>query len=358
MAPTTARLLEKLPPRVLRTGANLLFGLPRPLKRLIAGSPLRRDGQRLDLDMQLLVRIQQLGDLRMVGSDEPTAARAALAASNALVAGARVPDVDTRNVTVPAGGGTVPARLYTPDGIADPSGLLVFYHGGGWVLCDMDTHDNVCRALAVEAGVRVLSVDYRLAPEHPFPAAVEDSLTAYRYAAEHAAELGADPAAIAVGGDSAGGNLAAVVAHLAARDERAPAFQLLAYPATDATVRRRSRELFREGLFLTDSDMDWFMDRYAPDPTTRGDPRLSVLLAEDLSGVCPAYVTTAGFDPLRDEGEAYAARLAESGVPVTLHRHRDLIHGFLNFLVVGPRPRQALAAAAGALRTGLALRTL
>lgn len=357
MALSTEQLLARIPTGVLTAGTNLLYGLPRPLKRLLAGKPFTRDGQLLDLDMQLLLRVEQLAGIEMGGGADIAAARTLLRAANQLVAGKSLQPVAARELRIPLAEATIGARLYTPDGLAPGSGLLVFYHGGGWVLGDMDTHDTTCRTLAAQAGVRVLSVHYRMAPEHRFPTAAQDAVAAYRYAAANAADLGADPALIAVGGDSAGGNLAAVVSHLATREDGpAPAFQLLFYPATDATVRRRSRELFADGLFLTDAAIDWFLGHYVPDHGQRADPRLSVLLAEDLSGLPAAYIATAGFDPLRDEGEAYAQRLAAAGVPVSHHRQRDLIHGYVNFLAAGPRPRQALAEAAGALRTGLALR--
>jgi acetyl esterase len=214
------------------------------------------------------------------------------------------------------------------------SGLLVYFHGGGFVVCDLETHDNMCRFLARQAGVRVLAVDYRLAPEHRFPAAIEDALAAFRFAAEHAAELGADPARLAVGGDSAGGNLATGVARLAAADAQpAPAFQLLFYPWLDLSAKRESYRLFGDAI----------------------DPRCSPLQAEQLEGLAPAYIATAGFDPLRDEAEEYASRLRAAGVPVALRRHRGLIHGFANAVGIGHVGREALVEAAGALRVGLAV---
>ena len=200
----------------------------------------------------------------------------------------------------------------------------------------------------------MLAVDYRLGPEHRFPAAVEDALAAFRWAHAEAATLGADPARIAVAGDSAGGNLAAVVAQLtAAEDGPAPAFQALLYPVTDYSVKRRSYELFGEGFFLTREEMDWFRDNYFADSDQRSDPRASPLLAADLANVAPAHIVTAGFDPLRDEGEAYAQRLLEHGVPTTLRRERDLVHGFVNAVGLGGRAREATAAFAAALREGL-----
>ncbi|TDD88516.1 alpha/beta hydrolase [Actinomadura darangshiensis] len=322
-----------------------VFALPAPVKRLIVGNPVRRDGQELALDVQFLLLMMRLEGERRLAGGTVDAARRGLARGQAYLAKVPARPVKTRKVD--AGG--VPARLYEPKGLKDGSPLLVFYHGGGWVIGDLDTHDGVCRYLAVHAEVRVLSVDYRLAPEHPYPAASEDALVAYEYAVANAAELGADPQAIAVGGDSAGGNLAAVVGVMA---ERTPDFALLFYPATDMSVRRRSRELFGEGFYLTDDDMVWFSDRYCPEER-RADPAVSPLLAEDLGGFPPTYLATAGFDPLRDEGEAFAERLKEAGVPVALRRQEDLLHGFANMWPLGGRFREAVSEAAGALRTGL-----
>ncbi|WP_019813831.1 alpha/beta hydrolase [Saccharomonospora saliphila] len=340
--------------RAQAAAARFLYALPRPLRRALAGRPIRLDGQELALDAQLLLRLQQLSGAALA-SGSVERARAALTRSRHLVSGPPIQPVHASELTISADHGDLPATLYTPEGLGEPSPALVFYHGGGWVVGDRDTHDNVARFLAKHARVRVLSVDYRLAPEHPFPAAQEDALAAFDYAVAKASDLGIDGDRIAVGGDSAGGNLAAVTAYAATRRAGpAPVFQLLLYPAVDATVRHRSRELFADGFFLTDEEMTWFIDHYAPDGVDRADPLLSPLRAEDLSGLPPAYLATAGFDPLRDEGEAYADRLREAGVPVALSRQPDLIHGYANFLGVGRRFTEATAEAAGALRVGVA----
>jgi acetyl esterase len=253
----------------------------------------------------------------------------------------------------PAGG--LGARLYVPFGATVPGPLLVYLHGGGWVLGDLDTHDATCRFLAREAGVRVLAVDYRLAPEHPFPAPLDDTVTAVRFAIDQAGRLGADPARIAVGGDSAGGNLAAAAARLLARAESpAPAFQLLIYPITDLSRKRPSYQLFREGFFLTESQMDWYRDHYLPAPEAALDPRASPLLADDLAGLPPSHIAVAGFDVLRDEGEEYANRLRAAGVPVTVSRHTGLVHGFANTVGLGRASPVAMADSVAALRAGLA----
>jgi acetyl esterase len=250
--------------------------------------------------------------------------------------------------------GSLGARLYVPFAEEGPLPLLVYLHGGGWVVCDLDTHDNACRFLAREAGVLVLSVDYRLAPEHPFPAAVDDALTAFRHAAGHASELGADPRAIA------GGNLAVVVSRLAVADGGpAPRFCLSFYPVTDLSRKHRSYQLFSDGFVLTEAQMDWYRQNYLADDAAALDPRASPLLAEDLDqlapGLPPTYVATAGFDPLRDEGEEYARRLREAGVPVALRRHPGIVHGFVNSVGSTSFGRAAMREAAGALRMGLSV---
>jgi acetyl esterase len=198
-------------------------------------------------------------------------------------------------------------------------------------------------------------VDYQLAPEHPFPAPVDDALAAFRDAVARAEELRADPERIAVAGDSAGGHLAAVTCQLCAADGGpAPAFQLLIYPATDFSREASSRLLFAEGFILTKEEMDWYEEHFLTSDSDRSDPRASPLLGEDLSGVAPAFVVTAGFDPLRDEGEAYARRLREAGVRAIVRRHPGYVHGFIHGLAVGPNAREALAEMGGVLRANLA----
>jgi acetyl esterase len=243
-------------------------------------------------------------------------------ASRAMASGdsvAHVADVD-------AGG--VPARLYRPDTAGTP-GLLVWYHGGGWVIGNLDTHDAVCRSLAVRMGHAVLSIDYRLGPEHRFPAAVEDALCSLRWAHENAAVLGIDAARIAVGGDSAGGNLAAIVA----QQRPVPlVFQLLIYPATDMTRSFPSHTENAAGPVLTAEAMEWFIGHYMPPGADMTDPLASPHFAPDalLRGAPPALVVTAEHDPLRDEGEAYGRRLIDNGVPASIVRYQGMYHGFFN----------------------------
>jgi acetyl esterase/lipase len=233
--------------------------------------------------------------------------------------------------------------------------LLVFYHGGGWTIGDLDTHDALCRLTCRDAEVHVLSVDYRLAPEHKAPAALDDAYAAFRWATEHAADLGAIPDKVAVGGDSAGGNLAAIVAQLA-RDDGGPkpVLQWLIYPRTDFTAQTRSMSLFADGFLLTKADMDWFevnyLDGSGVEPT---DPRVSPLLADTLAGLPPALIATAGFDPLRDEGNRYAAALRDAGTPVDLRSTGSVTHGFASLFPLGGGCAVATTELISALRAHL-----
>jgi acetyl esterase len=255
---------------------------------------------------------------------------------------------DVTDRTVPGPHGDIPVRIYTPQG-SGAFPVLVYFHGGGWVIGDLDVVDGPCRLIANRAHAVVVSVDYRLAPEHKFPAAVDDAVAATRWVADNAALLNIDPERIAVGGDSAGANLAAVVA-LDARDNDGPALvgQVLLYPATDF---QRATASFRdngEGYFLTAALVDWFGDHYTADPT---DWRASPLRAANFSGLPATYLVTAEFDPLRDEGEAYAARLQEAGVPVEVRQYAGHIHAFAaNLAGVMDDGRSALEAAGQYLR--------
>jgi acetyl esterase len=228
--------------------------------------------------------------------------------------------------------GPIPLRVCRPSGVADSAPLptLVFFHGGGWVIGDLDTHDVLCRQLTAEAGVSVVAVDYRLAPEHKFPASLDDAWAATRWVVSHAPDLGVDPRRLAVGGDSAGGNLAAVVA-LLARDAGGPALalQVLLYPVTDVAAESRSYEEFADGFMLTRDSMRWFTAHYLRKKEEAADWRVSPLRAPSLAGLPPALVVTAGFDPLRDEGEAYAVRLREAGVRVDYACYGGMLHGFV-----------------------------
>jgi acetyl esterase len=233
--------------------------------------------------------------------------------------------------TIPGPAGPIPVRVYTPLHVpADPAPpLIVLYHGGGWVVGSFASHDPECRAMANSAGAVVMAVDYRLAPEHKFPAAVDDCWAACRWATENAGEIGADPSRIAITGDSAGGNLAAVIAQIAAR-EGAPkiALQVLIYPVTHAATETDSYQRYAEGHVLTRAGMQYFIATYLNDAAEANDPRVSPLLATDVSGAAPALVVTASHDPLHDEGKAYADKLSAAGVPVEYVCYDGMTHGF------------------------------
>jgi acetyl esterase len=251
---------------------------------------------------------------------------------------------------VPVDGGAVTLRCYRPggDGLLP---VLVFFHGGGWVIGDLDTHDGICRSLANAAGCVVASVDYRLAPEHHYPVAAEDAYAATRWVIAEAPRLGVDGRRVAVGGDSAGGNLAAVICLMAReRGEPSIAFQLLVYPAVHHAFDTPSYQECAEGYLLTLNGMRWFWGHYLARPEDGRQPHASPLLARDLAGLPPALVITAEYDPLRDEGEAYAARLREAGVSVTLTRYPGMIHGFFRMTNFVDKARDARDEAAAALR--------
>jgi acetyl esterase len=252
--------------------------------------------------------------------------------------------------TIPGPAGEIPVRIYRPAGDA-PKPVIVYYHGGGWVIGGLDTHDGTCRLLATSVDAVVVSVDYRLAPEHVFPAAVDDAFTALQWVHAHAAELGGDPGRLAVAGDSAGGNLSAVVAQLA-RDAGGPplCFQLLVYPATDYGCDRPSMTENAAGYFLTVDAMNWFFGHYLRGPEDGDDPRVSPLRSDDLAGLPPAFVITAEFDPLRDQGIAYAEAMRAAGVTVNARNYEGMFHGFFGMTEMMDVAKVALDDAAAELR--------
>ncbi|NMI00963.1 alpha/beta hydrolase [Pseudonocardia acidicola] len=262
-------------------------------------------------------------------------------------------EIAVENRTIPGPEGEIPVRIYTPEGSGGKP-VIVYFHGGGWVIGELDTVDRPVRGIANRTGAVIVSVDYRLAPEHRYPAAFDDSYAATVWVAEHAAELGGDPARIAVAGDSAGGNLAAAVA-LAARDRGGPNLvaQLLIYPVTDFAFSTRSYEENGEGYLLQRGSMTWFWAHYLGAQDLGKDPYACPARADDLVGLPPAFVATAEFDPLRDEGEAYAERLRESGVDVTAKRYDGMVHGFAWTLGATPSGTVLLDDLAAAFRSAV-----
>jgi acetyl esterase len=351
--------LPRLPPPIEHRLLKLVCGLPPRLQRLLFGPPPVIDGQRLASDIHALLRLADLtGSNEFIGDKDVAQARRDRRLEAEIVSPPRpVWMARVEAMEIPGPAGAIGARLYVPPVPTGPRlrPLLVYYHGGGWVIGDLETHDNPCRFLAAHSGAAVLAIDYRLAPEHPFPAAVEDAWAAYAWVLDNADDLGFYAGRIGVGGDSAGGNLAAAVC-LRARDRgaRPPAMQLLIYPVTQVGEELPSRQRFDEGFLLTRRSMDFFEEKYLPNRADHADPRVSLLKAGDLSGLPPAYLATAGFDPLRDEGELYALRMRDAGVRVNLRRHPALVHTFANLTAICPSARWAMLEAAAALRAGLA----
>ncbi|OBG32072.1 MULTISPECIES: alpha/beta hydrolase [Mycolicibacter] len=350
-----ARWTEQLQSTLMTVGMKVTPMLPIGVQRIMTGGrAVTIDGKTLDPTLRLTLAAQRaMGVNGLVVGEDAVASRAKLRETSAGLGGGEI-HVDVRDIVLPGPAGDIAARHYRPvGGGAKP--LLVFYHGGGFVIGDLDSHDAICRLTCRDGDIAVLSVDYRLAPEHPAPAAFDDALAAFRWAHDHAAELGGIAGRVAVGGDSAGGNLAAAVA-LRARDEGGPApvLQWLIYPVTDCTAQTRSRTLYGDGFLLTKHDIDWFTDQYVGrsqlDPT---DPLVSPLLAGDLSGLPPALVAVAGFDPLHDEGEAFAAALRKAGVVVDLRQMPSLTHAFINLFPLGGGSATATSELISALRAHL-----
>jgi acetyl esterase len=309
----------------------------------------------MPLDPQARKVVDALAALNLppVEASTPGEARAAMRARTAALG----PFEDVASVAdhrVPVAGGEITVRVYSPGG-AGPHPALVFFHGGGWVIGDLETHDGICRSLTSAVRCVVASVDYRLAPESRYPVAVEDAYAGLAWVVTSAARLGIDPARVAVGGDSAGGNLATVAA-LLARDRGGPALvqQVLIYPVTDHDLDTASYHENATGYVLTREAMRWFWGHYLARAEQGREPHASPLRAPDLAGLPPALVVTAECDPLRDEGEAYAARLRDAGVPVTVTRYPGMFHGFFRMTRLLDQARAALDEVAGSLRKAFA----
>ncbi|MBQ1541788.1 alpha/beta hydrolase [Caulobacter sp. CCUG 60055] len=331
-----------------------LLSLPTPLLRVLSGGGVVYQGGRtLDPRFQFMAA----GAKRMpaLAGMTPDEARAASAQGLAMTAGKLEPEVRTENLSIDGPRGPIRLRAYRPAEQNSAAPLLVYAHFGGGVIGDLETCDAFCSILAKDARCAVLSVDYRLAPEHRFPAGLEDVLAAYRWGRDNAARFGAPAGTAAIGGDSMGGNFAAVIAQeLRRAGEAQPALQLLIYPAVDVASETQSMTTYADAYPLSRATMDWFMGHYMPTDASPTDVRLSPIKETDLSGLAPAVVVTAGFDPLVDQGEAYAKRLRDAGAPVAYRCYDSLAHGFTAFTGAVPCADVACREIAGLVREGLA----
>ena len=313
----------------------------------------------LDPESQRLIDLMAAANRPGWNTLTPQAARELYLSLRAGAQGPRPAEVTVVDRTIPGPAGDLPVRLYRPASAAADAKLpaLVYAHGGGWVFGNLDSHDVLCAQLAIEAGIAVFHVDYRLAPEARFPGAFDDVVAALKWVAANGASVGIDPTRLAIGGDSAGGNLAAAVA-IWARDNGGPKLlmQLLAYPVTDAVARTESYRRYEDGYGLNAITMEWFFDHYTPDKTSRSDWRVSPLRAASLAGLPPALVVTAGYDPLRDEGRAYAWRLQQDGTQADLVEFGGMLHGFLSSPMLLHGARRGTTLCAAALREALVLR--
>lgn len=329
---------------------RLLLRLPTAVIRFLAGPPVLREGRTLDPQVQLVIRIRKLAGKKGPAESNVAQARRDLDVAGNQLAPYADPTVQVDGLTV-AGR---PARRYTPPGVTAPGPCLVFYHGGGFVVGGLESHDRACRDVAAKLPCTVISVDYRLAPEAPFPAAADDATAAFRDVVAQADHLGLDPTRIAVGGDSAGGGLATVTALDTRGDEHPPAAVLAIYPGIEFTMSFPSHTSLETGFILEGDDIRFYREKYLDGADPKA-PRASPWYFDDVSGQPPTIVITAGFDPLRDEGDAWAKRLEEAGVDVTHQTHPSLFHGFWNTAGAMPVAAQAVAQALHALRPYLGI---
>jgi acetyl esterase len=337
-------------PAVQKVLIKVLLSLPTPVLRALSGSGVVYQGGRtLDPRFQFLAASAKR--LPAMSSLSAQDARAASAQGLAAMTGKPEAGVRVENLTIEGPGGTIRARAYRPAEQDSSAPLMVFAHFGGGVIGDLETSEIFCQILARIARCAVLSVDYRLAPEHRFPAGLEDVLAAYRWGRDNAARFGAPTGVAAIGGDSMGGNFAAVVAQEMKRaGEAQPALQLLIYPAVDVASETQSMTTYADAYPLSRDTMNWFMGHYIGPDADPADPRLSPIKTEDLSGLAPAVVVTAGFDPLTDQGECYAKRLKDAGVPVIYRCYDSLAHGFTAFTGAIPPADTACREIAGFVR--------
>jgi acetyl esterase len=323
--------------------AGLALRMPISWVNLLAGSPVTVDGRTLDARVQWFLQLLKQSGQKPIHQLPVEHARAEFDSVMPLLSGRPHPVSEIVDRIVDSPAGKLRLRIYRPGGnVARLLPAILYLHGGGWVIGSLEGYDRPCRYFSARSGCALVAVDYRLAPEHKFPAAVDDSVAAFRWLAANAVSLGIDPARIVVGGDSAGATLSTVIAGLLRGEPRPPCLQWLIYPATDMACDSPSYSSVGEGFLLTKADMEWVRGLYLNDEGEIGDPRVSPLRAADLAGLPPALVYTAGFDPLRDEGQAYAEKMREAGVKV-VHREFDtLIHGFVGM-------RGAIHAAARAM---------
>lgn len=328
---------------------------PEPCAALLyAGRRKVVDGRRIDAKAQAL---GEMFNLLRVPGQVPTLAesRAGLRIMAARFDLPSPPEIHRRDLTLPGAEGPRPARLYDTDLAAKNRPTLLFVHGGGWVQGDLDTHDGLCGQLALEAGIRVIALDYRLAPEHKFPAAPDDCLAAYCALRNDPQTYGVDPARLAVGGDSAGGNLTAALMHdLQARNLPLPRAQVLIYPAVDPRMEARSMQVLKDAYVLPRDRIGWYLDQYLPAGQDRADPRVGPIFSPHLAGQPAALIVVGGHDPLWDDGLSYGAALAEHGVSTTILRYPGQIHVFVSARRAVPQGRHATSAAARWLRATLA----
>jgi acetyl esterase len=347
------RLWQSLPASRQTIALKIVTALPAVAKAALVSSPLERAGQVMDRDAQFLLAAQRLAadpPLEISGLQDARR-RIEVAAAAGASRSRRLASAEP--LVLLGGSHPIPARWYVPRRVPRFDGLVAYFHGGGFVAGSLETHDDVCRRLAHSSRCSVVSVAYRLAPEHQFPAAVHDAHQAFADLVRIARTLGADPARIAVAGDSAGGNLAAHVAARPSLTYRRPACQLLVYPWLDFRSDSPSSRLFEEGFGLTRLELKWYRELYFPPGIAITEAACSPLYASDLSGAAPAYILTAGFDPLRDDGERYAERLCAAGVDVTVHRETGLTHGFVEALAFSSVGRAAIADAGRTIRSML-----
>jgi acetyl esterase len=351
---SVGRLRAAIATKSSSLGAKVIPLIPDELKRRLVGrSRIMIDGNTLDPTLHMLLAGRKaFGQQGLTDGDDPSAIRVNNQKALRALDPVPVPVGSVNDFSIPGPAGPIAVRHYAPGDSRAP--LMVYFHGGGWVSGDLDTHDRLCRVICRDGGIQVLSVDYRLAPEHPAPACVDDAYAAFCWAQERADSLGAEPGRVCVGGDSAGGTLAAVVAHLGRDSGMRPALQLLLYPVTDLRGTTASRSKFGEGFVLTRKDLDLFV-HYLLEESDLDiyDPRVSPILFENFADLPPAIVATAGFDPLRDEGELYAAALRKAGTVTDLRRYGSLLHAFANFHALGGNSAIALAEITSAVKAHL-----